>query len=468
MCEILQFQSCQNGSESVSFGKIRAGQTEWARRWPFLTMSKSRKKRGIPGAKANQTGSSKFRAPSRRLLVGLALAAVSATAAVAIVIPKLSVRSAPHQKALPILDPTEIRAAASSPVLAAAKPNPVSSPTAQTTTSPMPVSASAVPTIGNQKPFSLDTLLSVSPDQLGTVDIATMNLACAEGLPGAEKLNVMACLQLLDRWTEAVRQSTEKNFYRFRRNPAEFDNSEAVYRMMVISTVLKRNMGVKYNPKYRDIPIGPNQRDQEFFSDSRNCFLNGVLSDEKLGTCGTLPVLEIAVGRRLGYPLKLVRAKQHFFVRWESTDSKERFNIESAGDGFGTHTDEYYRSWPEAISDEEIRLGYLQSMTPQEELAAFLGERSLVLMLNGFAFPSFDMLIKAHKITPDDVLVRQSMAYYAKTIDLYESDFTNYVNQQRLFTNGGMQSGLQAAKISADYNNSLRYIARIKHDLQNP
>jgi hypothetical protein len=42
-------------------------------------------------------------------------------------------------------------------------------------------------------------------------------------------------------------------------------------------------------------------------------------------------VLYVAIGRRLGYPLKLVECKGHLFVRWE--DAKERFNIEGTSRG---------------------------------------------------------------------------------------------------------------------------------------
>lgn len=42
-------------------------------------------------------------------------------------------------------------------------------------------------------------------------------------------------------------------------------------------------------------------------------------------------MLYVAIGRRLGYPLKLVECKGHLFVRWE--DAKERFNIEGTSRG---------------------------------------------------------------------------------------------------------------------------------------
>jgi hypothetical protein len=52
-------------------------------------------------------------------------------------------------------------------------------------------------------------------------------------------------------------------------------------------------------------------------------FLHG-LTQGRGGTCLSMPVAYVAVGRRLGYPLKLVTAKGHLFARWESLDGKER------------------------------------------------------------------------------------------------------------------------------------------------
>jgi hypothetical protein len=52
---------------------------------------------------------------------------------------------------------------------------------------------------------SLPSLLAVRPDALQTVDIARMNLLCAQGLPGAEGLDVNRCLAVLDEMATRVR-----------------------------------------------------------------------------------------------------------------------------------------------------------------------------------------------------------------------------------------------------------------------
>ena len=148
--------------------------------------------------------------------------------------------------------------------------------------------------------------------------------------------------------------------------PSEFDDSLAKFRMMALVTVLQRDLGVRYDPACQEGPYCA--------LDPRTLFIHGLL-DGQGGTCVTMPVLYIAIGRRLGYPLHLVHAREHFFVRWEEPGG-ERFNIEATTLGFTPRDDEHFRRWPKPIRDEDVRLGlFLRNLTPQEECAAFLRER---------------------------------------------------------------------------------------------
>ena len=185
------------------------------------------------------------------------------------------------------------------------------------------------------KTLSLDSLLRMSVDELARLDLARLNLLCAEGLPGAEKLDVAKCLATLDEWTNRVRAETEKYLYRFHRKPAEYNNSEGYFRMLALITVLQQDCGVRYNPeRIREVD----------FSDSGDLFLHGLLGEDRTGTCVSLPVLYVALGRRLGYPLKLVTTNGHIFARWQSTDGKERFNIEGTNQGLSCFEDAYYQT----------------------------------------------------------------------------------------------------------------------------
>jgi hypothetical protein len=229
------------------------------------------------------------------------------------------------------------------------------------------------------QPEVLHQVLASSPSDVRQLDIGLLNVLCAEGLPGAENLEARRCVATLDQWAERVKSETARHLYRFKANPREFDHSEGFFRMLLMSVVLYEDFSVRYNPALITIPADVSAVDH-FFADSRDLFLHGLLAaptaprSERLGTCSSMPVLYVALGRRLGYPLKLVTTKSHLFIRWDSPT--ERFNVEATGKGMNRYDDEHFKRWPFPVTDQEIQAdGYLKSLTPAEELALFLSLR---------------------------------------------------------------------------------------------
>ncbi len=216
-----------------------------------------------------------------------------------------------------------------------------------------------------------------------------LNLAC--GLPGSETLDVPRYLRQLDQWARLVATKTERFLPVFHRSPFEFDNSLAKFRMMALVTVLQRDLGVRYDPAC--------QEGAYCALDSRTLFIHGLL-DGHGGTCVTMPVLYVAIGRRLGYPLYLVQAREHYFVRWEEPGG-ERFNIEATTLGFTPRDDEHFRRWPKPISDDEIRQGlFLCNLRPQEEVAAFYRERGQCWLDHLRTGPALEAFAEAARLAP--------------------------------------------------------------------
>ncbi|HRQ73339.1 MAG TPA: hypothetical protein PLU35_09960 [Phycisphaerales bacterium] len=140
------------------------------------------------------------------------------------------------------------------------------------------------------------------PEQLGDLDIALVNHLCAEGLPGSEDLDIPKVRQTLDLWATAVRGATERQLYMFHRNPADYEDSEPYFRMLVLLTVLQLDLGVHYNMDRVNDPDFGNSKDQ---------FLHGMVNCDNGGTCVSMPVLYVAVGRRLGYRSRYCRERHH-------------------------------------------------------------------------------------------------------------------------------------------------------------
>jgi hypothetical protein len=247
--------------------------------------------------------------------------------------------------------------------------------------------------------WTVKALLALKPNQLEGMDIALVNLLCAEGLRGSGKLDIDTTLDRLDEFATRVRMETDRNMHRFDSNPSEYQKSKPYYRMLMLVSVLQQDFGIRYNPE-RVTPVGVFEPSDKFFADSRDVFLHGLTGEPSMGTCSSLPVLYVAVGRRLHYPLSLVGAKCHLFLRWE--DQTTRLNIEGASLGMNTYDDAHYRAWPYPMSaGEEKENHYLKNMTAAEECAVFLSTRGQCLMAAG----RLDEAIAAHeaaaRLTPD-------------------------------------------------------------------
>jgi len=209
-------------------------------------------------------------------------------------------------------------------------------------------------------------LTGLSDEQLGALDVAEVNLACAADLPDAPTAAQAAeCIARLNHYAKCVRHFTDKKWPNFVKLPQYFDNSEGKFRIVAMLQLLRQQFGVRYDPAKIpvDVPLG-----------TAGSFIHGALLGEG-GTCASLPVVYAAVGRRLGYPLKLARTMNHCFTRWDDPKG-ERFNIEVSDDTWDTVPDDYYRTGRHAFPPEAERCtNLLKSQTPRQELSEFLVKR---------------------------------------------------------------------------------------------
>ncbi|MEM9021827.1 MAG: tetratricopeptide repeat protein, partial [Planctomycetota bacterium] len=290
-------------------------------------------------------------------------------------------------------------------------------------------------------PRSLAELLALPSDEIEKLDIALINLLCAEGLPGAESLDIAGTLATLDRWAEHVRQETERHLYRLERERDDW-GTEARWRVGWLATTLQQDCGVRYNPdRITDID----------FTNSQDLFIHGLARPDLHpvrqidhpeaahalrqsthgGTCASMPVLYAAVARRLGYPVTLSTTQAHVFCRWDGNASgedpwqppgkthgqtsgatsgghanpgyRDRFNFEATGRGVHLHDDAHYLAWPhpitQAYADEH---GYLQSQNNTTALAGFLASRGHCLLDLGRLKQAQHAYAHAIRLNPDD------------------------------------------------------------------
>ena len=209
--------------------------------------------------------------------------------------------------------------------------------------------------------------MSVSPKKsLAGSALPLPTLPAPEGLPRYERVDVAFSLQTLHAWAEQTSRFIDRVMPLFHSRRCDYPDSQPRFRIQAMIAYLQRDLGVRYRL---------DRRSDDAVFEPADSFLHGIIQG-KGGTCRSLPVLYVAIGRRLGYPLKLATTRCHLYVRWDESPEGECFNIEASGDGVSFFPDDYYRTGRYAMPPETIRLcGYLQSLSPSEELANFLVQR---------------------------------------------------------------------------------------------
>jgi len=276
------------------------------------------------------------------------------------------------------------------------------------------------------QPKTLAELLALPAEELDKVDLAVMNLLCAEGLPGAEKLDVPQLLKTLDSWARWVGIITRQNRHRFVEDPQYFKNDEGDYRMAFLSASLQQTFGVRYNPERAEPQLkggGRAEPEQVFFANSKDVFVHGLLTDNHYGTCASMPVLFAAVAQRLGYPVRLASTKGHLYVRYEEGD--RHFNVEATSPGYSVYPDEHYKNWPVPISGEEIQEHhFLQPLGGRELLADFLSTRAVCLRAAGRLDQAREALAVACKLAPQ-------VGWFKQMLEAYDGEITHQRNRAK-------------------------------------
>jgi hypothetical protein len=268
-------------------------------------------------------------------------------------------------------------------------------------------------------PQTLKELLALPPDKIEQCDVGLMNLLCAKGLPGAEDLNVQDCLKNLDDWAAQVKQETQRHEYRFNEHPEQFRNSLGYYRMMMLEQVLVQDLGIQYNPDLALPQMDGEVPTNGVAADSRNMFIHGLLNGSHFGTCASMPVLVVAIGRRLGYPVNLAGAKLHLYARYEDYNGKH-FNIEpTVTEGFFSPSDDDYRNGNGRFpaTDEEVKdYGWLRPYSNGEALNQFLDNRAICLADAKRYDEAREMFVKSASYAPDTPLRRKSFQLYLEEV----------------------------------------------------
>lgn len=262
----------------------------------------------------------------------------------------------------------------------------------------------------------LDEFSGLSVAGIDAYDILTRNFCAGRGLPGTENSNPDAWFSKRDQWIGRIKFEICRHLYRFdsqanqEPTPYSYGNSLGRFFCWYMLQVLQLHCGVRYHP---------NRKFKPDFCQPRDVFAHGIMDDDgEGGTCASMPVVYVSVGRALGLPVYLVETRGHAFFRWDDPKGTtirwtnpdlvlwippDRFNVEGSGEGIAFYTDSYYTQWPELWTEIDIRHGkYLRSMTPKEEMAGFLIERGECFWELGSKVEALKSYFFVRQLAPND------------------------------------------------------------------
>ncbi len=258
--------------------------------------------------------------------------------------------------------------------------------------------------------------IELSLAEIANCDIAELNLCAAHSLPGIDGVDADKLLNRLDEWAYQVRVEICRHIYRLDPRstapPTEFSYGNSLARFMCwhLLQVLQEDCGVAYHP---DRKFNPD------FCHPEDLFIHGIVDENgQGGTCASMPVVYVAVAKRLGFPVSLVETKGHLFFRWEDDKGTllnwehpklalwvppDRVNVEGSGEGIAYYPDSFYVQWPELWNENDAAHGrYLKSLTNVEAFANFLVQRAECFYEAGKWQQCVQSIEMARKLTPDD------------------------------------------------------------------
>jgi len=220
---------------------------------------------------------------------------------------------------------------------------------------------------------SVMELLALPDRELEKIDILELNLAVAREVKTFEQLDYNHYKQLIDSWTHQFLMwlpTVEQEYYQ---DPARWKNDMNFARLGALAQWLDQAADVHYIPEHitkQKKGLGVE------YKDLRQMLVFGLI-DTKEGTCATMPVLQIIMGRKCGWPVSLICVKHHYMCRYD--DGKNRYNLEATDTGrggFAIATDaeliEEMKMSPQAVSCGSD----LRSLTNREIIAVFIAARA--------------------------------------------------------------------------------------------
>jgi len=202
---------------------------------------------------------------------------------------------------------------------------------------PLPIIAPLPHASNTQEELAI--LMAKTPEEIFQIDLGTIFLACLGGLPGTDVINLDHARTRIDALANLVKKQTDQAIASYRKANPKFQITPEFQAYIMVRTLQE-----EYRNAHQELSRYPVSLINEMLQRNRpdELFFHGMADQAEPPSIGN-PVLFVAVGQQLGYPIKLVAAPGHLFARWESFDGKTLFDIQETSDGMAPRYHDYYR-----------------------------------------------------------------------------------------------------------------------------
>lgn len=201
------------------------------------------------------------------------------------------------------------------------------------------------------------------------IDLALANWLIASDLPQFRDMSREEYFRLLDAMTDQVRQAMTVMQMTGSHGANPNDPDTRCY--MFCSAIV--GLQFAYREEFRSENITRAQ-EKALHGDANNTFLPGLLRTRR-GSCVSMPLVYLVIGRRLGLPVHLVTVGKHYFIRWE--EPGYRMNIEpTIVQKVCMTPDESVYLDTEGLTRDQIRGSDLQNLTNREVVGQLFFTRS--------------------------------------------------------------------------------------------
>jgi regulator of sirC expression with transglutaminase-like and TPR domain len=230
-------------------------------------------------------------------------------------------------------------------------------------------------------PSELEKIMALPDEEFQKASLARINLLVSKEIEPS--VDVDKYMVQFNELVDQVKQANQK--YQAGSDPDKL--------IRVLNTYLY------FEKKFRYAKLGDAKDASLLAADPKNLFLYGIL-DRMQGTCISMPVLYIALGEALGYPIKGVNANDHFFCRWDGGGYTS--NIEATSGGGNASDEQYIRDMN--VTKEQIQSGaYMRSLSKREVVGNFFFARAGCFAIHGMTAQAHRDLLKVVACNPREV-----------------------------------------------------------------